>query len=93
MSVPIPALQGRGMTMSDQLARHARKTPDAVALRFDGAGRSYAELDERVTRLARALARARRRARATGSRCSRSTAWRRGRPTSPGCGSARSSSR
>ena len=56
MSVPIPALQGRGMTMSDQLARHARKTPDAVALRFDGAGRSYAELDERVTRLARALA-------------------------------------
>ena len=56
MSVPVPALQGRGMTMSDQLARHARTTPDAVALRFDGAGRSYAELDERVTRLARALA-------------------------------------
>ena len=55
MTVPIPALQGRGMTMSDQLARHARKTPDAVALRFDGAGRSYAELDQRVTRLARAL--------------------------------------
>ena len=49
------------MTMSDQLARHARTTPDAVALRFDGAGRSYAELDERVTRLARALRRARRR--------------------------------
>jgi fatty-acyl-CoA synthase/long-chain acyl-CoA synthetase len=44
------------MTMSDQLGRHARRTPDAVALRFDGAGRSYAELDERVTRLARALA-------------------------------------
>src|SRR4051794_27271874 len=43
------------MTMSDQLARHARKTPDVTALRFDGAGRSYAELDERVTRLARAL--------------------------------------
>src|SRR5215210_4526429 len=56
MSVPIPALQGRGMTMSDQLARHARKTPDAPALRFEGTGRSYAELDERVTRLARALA-------------------------------------
>jgi fatty-acyl-CoA synthase len=53
--VEIPALKGRGMTMSDQLARHARKTPDAPALRFDGAGRSYAELDERVTRLARAL--------------------------------------
>ena len=56
MSVPIPALRGRGMTMSDQLARHARNTPDAVALRFDGAGRTYSELDERVTRLAHALA-------------------------------------
>jgi fatty-acyl-CoA synthase len=55
MSVPVPALQGRGMTMSDQLARHARKTPDVPALRFDGKGRSYAELDQRVTRLARAL--------------------------------------
>src|SRR3954470_7448141 len=55
VSVEIPRLQGRGMTMSDQLARHARKTPDVTALRFDGAGRSYAELDERVTRLAHAL--------------------------------------
>ncbi len=55
MSVPVPALMGRGMTMSDQLARHARTSPDVAALRFDGAGRSYAELDERVTRLARAL--------------------------------------
>src|SRR4051812_34449 len=55
MSVAIPALRGRGMTMSDQLARHARKTPDVAALRFEGAGRTYAELDERVTRLARAL--------------------------------------
>jgi fatty-acyl-CoA synthase len=52
----IPRLQGRGMTMSDQLARHARRTPEVPALRFDGAGRSYGELDERVTRLARALA-------------------------------------
>ena len=51
----VPKLQGRGMTMSDQLARHAHKIPDAVALRFEGAGRTYAELDERVTRLARAL--------------------------------------
>src|SRR4051812_43252883 len=56
VSVPIPHLQGRGMTMSDQLARHARRTPDATALRFEGAGRSYAEWDERATRLARALA-------------------------------------
>jgi fatty-acyl-CoA synthase len=56
MNVQIPVLQGRGMTMADQLARWARRTPDAPALRFDGTGRSYAELDERVTRLARALA-------------------------------------
>jgi acyl-CoA synthetase (AMP-forming)/AMP-acid ligase II len=45
----------RGMTIADQVARHARTTPEATALRFAGAGRSYAELDERVTRLAAAL--------------------------------------
>ncbi len=56
MSADVPRLVGRGMTTSDQLARWARRTPDAVALRFEGSGRSYAELDERVTRLARALA-------------------------------------
>src|SRR3954462_12132107 len=56
MNVQIPVLQGRGMTTADQLARWARRTPDTPALRFDGTGRSYAELDERVTRLARALA-------------------------------------
>jgi fatty-acyl-CoA synthase len=56
VSADVPRLTGRGMTTSDQLARWARRTPDAVALRFEGAGRSYAELDERVTRLARALA-------------------------------------
>ncbi|NMH96253.1 long-chain-fatty-acid--CoA ligase [Pseudonocardia acidicola] len=49
-------ITGRGMTMSDMLARHARVTPDAVALRDARAGRSYRELDERVTRLANALA-------------------------------------
>jgi fatty-acyl-CoA synthase/long-chain acyl-CoA synthetase len=56
VSADVPRLVGRGMTTSDQLARWARRTPDAVALRFEGSGRSYAELDERVTRLARALA-------------------------------------
>src|SRR3954469_7181242 len=56
VTVPIPHLQGRGMTMSDQLARHARHTPEATALRFEAGGRSYGDLDERVTRLARALA-------------------------------------
>src|SRR3954451_10930531 len=44
------------MTIADQVARHARTTPDAPALRVAGSGRSYAELDERVTRLAAALA-------------------------------------
>jgi fatty-acyl-CoA synthase/long-chain acyl-CoA synthetase len=44
------------MTMSDQLARWARKTPDATAVRYEGTGRSYRELDDRVTRLAGALA-------------------------------------
>src|SRR3712207_4869084 len=53
VSADVPRLTGRGMTTSDQLAR---RTPGAVALRFEGGGRSYAELDERVTRLARALA-------------------------------------
>jgi fatty-acyl-CoA synthase/long-chain acyl-CoA synthetase len=56
VSLEIPVLMGRGMTMSDQLARHARTRPDAAAVRFEGRGQTYAELDERVTRLARALA-------------------------------------
>src|SRR5689334_1820104 len=43
------------MTMSDQLGRWARTTPDTWAVRFEGAGRTYAELDARVTRLARVL--------------------------------------
>jgi fatty-acyl-CoA synthase/long-chain acyl-CoA synthetase len=55
VSVEIPRLQGRGMTMADQLARWARRTPEATALRFEGTGRTYAQLDDRVTRLARAL--------------------------------------
>jgi fatty-acyl-CoA synthase len=55
VSAAIPALRGRGMTMSDQLARHARKTPDQWALRFERSGRTYAELHERVSRLAQAL--------------------------------------
>jgi fatty-acyl-CoA synthase len=56
VNVTIPALGGRGMTLSDQLARWARIRPGVAAARFEGTGRSYAELDERVTRLARALA-------------------------------------
>ncbi|GAA4830768.1 fatty-acid--CoA ligase FadD5 [Saccharopolyspora rosea] len=53
--MPDPLLTGRGMTMSDQLARHARTAPDDVALRFGAARRTYRELDDRATRLANAL--------------------------------------
>ncbi|MCZ4551152.1 long-chain-fatty-acid--CoA ligase [Gordonia rubripertincta] len=46
---------GGGMTLSDQVGRHARRTPDAVAIRYDDAGTSYRELDQEVNRLARVL--------------------------------------
>lgn len=55
MPVSQQALGGRGMTISDQLARHARTIPETVALSFDGKPWSYRQLDERVTRLANAL--------------------------------------
>ncbi|MGW3473181.1 AMP-binding protein [Saccharopolyspora sp. NPDC000995] len=55
MPATAQSLTGRGMTISDQLARHARKIPDEIALRFEGVSRSYREFDERVTRLANAL--------------------------------------
>jgi fatty-acyl-CoA synthase len=44
-----------GMTMSDQLARHARTIPEQTAFGLGEVRRSYADLDERVTRLANAL--------------------------------------
>ncbi|WP_245645283.1 long-chain-fatty-acid--CoA ligase [Pseudonocardia acaciae] len=53
--VTSPALSSRGMTASDQLARHARTIPDVPAVRFEGGGHTYRELDQRVTRLANAL--------------------------------------
>jgi fatty-acyl-CoA synthase len=43
------------MTISDQLARHARRSPGAPAITFEGLTRTYAQLDERVSRLAAAL--------------------------------------
>ena len=49
-------LTARGMTASDQLARHAHTIPDRTALRFDGFGLTYRVLDGRVSRLANALA-------------------------------------
>lgn len=46
----------RRLSFSEQLARRARKVPEERALRFEGQDRSVGELDERVTRLANALA-------------------------------------
>lgn len=45
----------RGITLEAQLARTARQTPEALAFKFNGFERSYAALEERVTRLANAL--------------------------------------
>ncbi|ASR35307.1 long-chain fatty acid--CoA ligase [Prauserella marina] len=58
MSTPAretPLLLGRGMTMGDQLARHARTVGDDVAYTFAGVSLTYRYLDERVSRLANAL--------------------------------------
>ena len=46
----------RRLSYGEQLARTTRKTPDALALKFEGKQRTFRELDERVTRLANALA-------------------------------------
>jgi fatty-acyl-CoA synthase/long-chain acyl-CoA synthetase len=43
------------MTMSDQLARHARKIGDSVAFTFQGTHLTYRQFDARVSRLANAL--------------------------------------
>ncbi|HVW42867.1 MAG TPA: long-chain-fatty-acid--CoA ligase [Amycolatopsis sp.] len=51
----IPRLTGRGMTMADLLARHARTIPDSVGFTFGGRSLSYREMDARVSRLANAL--------------------------------------
>jgi fatty-acyl-CoA synthase len=55
VTVEIPVVAGRGMTISDQLGRWARTTPDACAVRFEADGQTYEALDERVTQLAWAL--------------------------------------
>jgi len=46
----------RRLSYGEQLARTTRKTPGAQALKFEGKERTFRELDERVTRLANALA-------------------------------------
>ncbi len=45
----------RRMSLGEQLARAARKAPSQVAFRYEGDEVTFAEEDERVTRLARAL--------------------------------------
>jgi fatty-acyl-CoA synthase len=57
MDESIQALDAaRRLSYGEQLARRARKVPDERALRFEGVDRSVGELDDRVTRLANALA-------------------------------------
>jgi acyl-CoA synthetase (AMP-forming)/AMP-acid ligase II len=46
----------RRLSYGEQLARTARKTPDARALKFGDQQRNFRQLDQRVTRLANALA-------------------------------------
>lgn len=54
---PVSGLDSaRRMSHGEQLARQARKTPDATAFVFEGHRLTFAQLDERVNRLARALA-------------------------------------
>jgi len=48
-------MSAQGMTISDQVARHARKIGDHGAVSFGDEHRTYAELDERTGRLAAAL--------------------------------------
>ena len=56
MSDTAALFAGRRMSHGEQLARAARAHPDRIAFQFEETARSYAETDERVTRLARALA-------------------------------------
>jgi acyl-CoA synthetase (AMP-forming)/AMP-acid ligase II len=56
--LPSPSEQtaiGRGMTMSDILARHARTNPPGVAFRDGVVTRTWAQADERVANLANVL--------------------------------------
>ncbi len=48
--------RSRRFVLPEMLSRNARLRPDHTALIFEGASRSYAELDERSDRLAAALA-------------------------------------
>src|SRR5438046_10373467 len=60
MSMADDAMSGlntaRRLSYGEQLARAARKSPDERALRFEDRELTFGELDDRVTRLANALA-------------------------------------
>ncbi|MDL5159728.1 long-chain-fatty-acid--CoA ligase [Actinomycetospora termitidis] len=49
------SITGRGMTMSDMVARGARQQPDVLAFVDAWSRRTYREIDDRVTRLGNAL--------------------------------------
>ena len=49
-------ITGHGMTAADVVARHARTTPDGPALADPRTSRTWAQLDDRVSRLATVLA-------------------------------------
>jgi fatty-acyl-CoA synthase len=49
------AVSGRGMTMSDMVARYSRTVPDAVAFRDGDATSTWRSFHDRVTRIANAL--------------------------------------
>jgi fatty-acyl-CoA synthase len=48
--------RSRNQTLGEILARHARRTPERIALVFEQDSLTYADLHERVSRLANALA-------------------------------------
>ncbi|WP_299738223.1 long-chain-fatty-acid--CoA ligase [Pseudonocardia sp. 73-21] len=54
-SSPAPTVSGRGMTMSDLIARYSRTSPDAVAFRDGELTLTWSRTHERITRLASVL--------------------------------------
>ena len=47
--------RSRRLVLPEIVGRNARRAPERVALVFEGERRTYAELDERITRAANAL--------------------------------------
>jgi fatty-acyl-CoA synthase len=51
-----PRLPGSGAHWVDHVARHAHAIPDAIVIRFEGESITWAQLHQRVRRVAAALA-------------------------------------